>query len=179
MHGSQLPQSSVPPQPSAIGPHVNPSDAQVRGTHGGHVGGGPPSGSHGPQSRISPQPSPALPQQMPCSAQVVGTQMPPQSTTTYALGGSVVTPQQPGSAAGAQGPVPQLMTLPHPSRRGPHGHPGGTLGGACSAQSTGTQVDEAHELHCPGTPPAPHAWPAGQGPQSSVDVQPSDTGPHV
>jgi hypothetical protein len=82
-----VPQFNSPPQPSAAGPQLIPSCAQVCGTHA------PPGGTavpqtlgvpapphvwgavHVPQLRTPPQPLPTGPQFLPCPAQVSGVQL--------------------------------------------------------------------------------------------------------
>jgi len=75
----QLPQSSFPPQPSAMLPQLAPWAAQVVGSHAQTLGMPPaphfcPLGQL-PQLSMPPQPSESVPQSLPSAAHVVGTQL--------------------------------------------------------------------------------------------------------
>lgn len=118
--GVQVPQSSTPPQPSAAGPQLKPSFAQVVGVHVGAPqtpGVPPPPQVAGelqlPQSMRPPQPSPAGPHFSPRSVHVLGVQ------------GVVVgaphlpeTPPPPHVAGAVQSP--QYVEPPQPSPTQPH-----------------------------------------------------------
>ncbi len=181
MHGSQVPQSRVPPHQSSQVPQLKVAVAHVRGTQVVQSPAVPPIGQvpselHAPQSRTLPQPSATLPQEIPegphvCCGRHVA--MPQQSKTNHASGGSVTAPQQLSGRPGyTQEQLPHWMRPPQPSETGP-----------CitsrSAHVWGTQGDAAHGLHCPGRPPAPQAWSEGQAPQSSWPPHPSGADPQA
>src|SRR4030095_659473 len=73
-----VPQSRVPPQPSAIIPQFAPTAAHVVGEQPQTFGVPPPpqvcGRAHVPQSRVPPQPSAIIPQFAPSAAHVVGVQ---------------------------------------------------------------------------------------------------------
>ena len=77
-----MPQSTVPPQPSEIGPHEALTLAQLRGVHVGvpqTFAVPPPPQMAGdwqlPQSSVPPQPSAMVPQLAPLAPQVVCVQL--------------------------------------------------------------------------------------------------------
>jgi hypothetical protein len=78
----QAPQSTVPPQPSEIGPQVALTLAQLRGVQAGvpHTFAVPPPPQMAgavqlPQSSVPPQPSAMVPQLAPFAPQVVRVQL--------------------------------------------------------------------------------------------------------
>jgi hypothetical protein len=74
----QVPQSSLPPQPSSATPHSAPRSEQVFGLQPQTLTSPSPphddGAVHAPQSSIEPQPSAIVPQFFPCIAQVLGLQ---------------------------------------------------------------------------------------------------------
>jgi hypothetical protein len=75
----QVPQSSVPPQPSLATPQSAPRSAHFLGVHPQMLGSPPPAqvvgdGQTLPQSSIDPHLSGIMPQFFPCIMQVVGLQ---------------------------------------------------------------------------------------------------------
>jgi hypothetical protein len=76
--GVQLPQLSVPPQPSEISPQSAPTPAQVSGVQPHTLGvPAPPQiwgGEHAPQSSTAPHPSPVCPHSAARLSHVEGTQ---------------------------------------------------------------------------------------------------------
>ena len=112
----QLPQASVPPQPSAMEPQSFPCAAQVVGVHGA----GPQVRSEvhtwpvpqAPQSIVAPQPSGIVPHVFPCAAQVVGLQV--DCGVPHAL--AVPAPPQVCPC----GQEPHSRAPPHPSPACPH-----------------------------------------------------------
>ena len=83
----QLPQFSVPPQPSETMPQLSPSAAHVVGTHVVvqtlFVQVWPM--LHVPQLNVPPHPSGMLPQFFPCAAHVVGVHETPPAGTRVAM----------------------------------------------------------------------------------------------
>jgi hypothetical protein len=75
------------------------------------------------------------------------------------------------------------MMFPQPSGIGPGmqnpGAPGSGGPGGASTHVKGMHTGEAHELHWPAVPAAPHASFAGQLPQSSIVLHPSQSDPHA
>ena len=107
----QLPQSTVPPQPSEIFPHSALTSLHVRGWHGpwpqrlGFVAPHVSPVGQLPQSRKSPQPSATSPQTLlGKSAHVLGCQ---HSCSAW-------------THTSPPGHVPQFSTAPQPSGRVPH-----------------------------------------------------------
>jgi hypothetical protein len=89
-------------------------------------------------------------------------------------GGLVMAPQHPAGIP--PGHMPQKIAFPQPSLAGPMQN--ATLPKTAS-QSIGMHVGDAHALHWPGVPPAPHTSFAGHAPQSRVLPQPALAGPHM
>ncbi len=168
----------VPPHPSSQLSQSKPAEAHVRGTHGEQSPAVPPEGQvpsalQLPQSRKLPQPSGTLPHAKPASAHVIGTHVanPQQSVSSQTSGGSVIAPQQLAERPGyTQVHEPHWIKPPQPSEAGPFCTPR-------SAQVWGWQSGDAHGLHSPVIPPAPHASLAGHEPQLSRLPQPSPTSP--
>jgi len=113
----QVPQSSIPPQPSPCMPQLDPSEAQVAGVHmtvwPQTLGMPPPPHVSGmvqvPQSSVPPQPSPCMPQLKPSAAQVVG---------VHAVPHMLAVPPPPQVCPVGQ--PPQSTMPPQPSSTGPH-----------------------------------------------------------
>ena len=176
----QVPQESVPPQPSPAGPQLKPRSTQVFGVQMGagvpHTAGVPPpphvAGEvHEPHASVSPQPSPAGPQPIFWSVHESGTHAPPSIPPS---GGTKLDPHVLGLPPPPQmsGAVqdPQESAPPHPSPAGPQLIPR-------SLQVFGTQADmPPHWLNLP---PPPHVAGAVHVPQSSELPHPSPAGPHV
>src|SRR5580700_2988253 len=165
----QLPHSRSPPQPSAAGPQLSPSPAQVFGVHMVPQAPGtpPPPQVRGavqvPQSSMLPQLSPAGPQVMPWLAQVVvGTHTPwPQ---TFGVPG-LPPPQVWGRVQ-----VPQSSMPPQPSPLVPQLTPS-------AMQVVGTH--EVPQTLGTGGVPAPHTWFPVHMPHMRMPPQPSLIDPQL
>ena len=172
---AQVPQLKSAPQPSATGPQLAPTLAQVRGTQERPASGEPPAPQtlgrpppphdcpavQAPQLKSPPQPSATGPQLAPTLAQVRGTQLlAPGVPQTFAR------PPPPQDCGAVQ--VPHMSSPPQPSARGPQLAP------------ASAQVRRVHEPVVPqvfGTPPPPHDCPLAHDPQLRRAPQPSATGP--
>jgi hypothetical protein len=172
----QVPQLSVPPQPSACVPHVAPSSVHVFGVQvcaAPQTLGVPPppqlsSPVHVPQLAIvPPQPSPAGPQLIavppgPAFAHVFGTHMPGGLPHWFAI------PAPPHVSGEVQ--VPHIRVPPQPSACSPQFAPR-------SPHVLGTQALGDPQVLA--VPPPPHVSGAVQVPHIRVPPQPSPAGPQV
>jgi hypothetical protein len=179
----QVPHMSRLPQPSAIGPQVAPTEAQVRavqmfGAEPQRLATPPP-----PQDSLEvqvphwsrpPQPSPTGPQFARAVAQVSGVHAPPSfgtkppSVATIAKEPQRFAPPRPQDSVAEQ--VPQLSELPQPSPSGPQF-------AFALAQVLGWQaLFEPHWLSVAPPPQVSGSW---QLPQLRTLPQPSPIGPQV
>jgi hypothetical protein len=112
---SQVPQVSVPPQPSETVPQVAPCAAHVVGVQPHWPGVPPPPQVWGagqvPQSTVPPQPSGAVPQVCPGGQLVAGVQQAPP-TKTVPLGHGVQRLAAPGPLATQTRPAQQVRFPP-------------------------------------------------------------------
>jgi hypothetical protein len=154
----QLPQFSVPPQPSGIEPQFLPCRAHVVGVQPQTLAVPPPAHVCGavqePQARELPQPSGIEPQFLPWAEHDVGMQVP----QTLAV-------PPPPQVWGATHVFPQLRVPPQPS-----GMPEPHCVGFDAEHVAGTQ-EEAQTLLLP------QVWPDPQVPQLRVLPQPSGIEP--